>query len=202
MLNARFVLCAYDATVFPANAAYVRNSIGALASILGMGPNSCGHYQVTVMQSQTTMPAMVKHRRLIEDQLIGNKISIVNAFQLLFQKDESASSRDQRALSQPCIGLLHSNFPDSAWLSSRVLVEGKLGPVPLLAFAQFQGYDDVTRPGASARVEQTLRCHFIFDCFFHPAFNIENGGVLRSIAVCTSVHVDCQGKASKHTGRF
>jgi hypothetical protein len=160
MLTARFVLCAYDATVFPANAAYVRNSIGALASILGMGPNCCGHYQVTVFQSQTTMPAMVKHRRLIEDQLIASKMSIVNAFQLLFNKDESTSSRDQRALSQPCIGLLHSNFPDSAWLSSRVLVEGKLGPVPLLPFNQFQGYDDITRPGASARVEQTLGCHF------------------------------------------
>ena len=165
------MLCAYDATVFPSNASYVRNSIGALAAILGMGPNSCGHYQVTVFQSQTTMPAMVKHRRLIEDQLIANKLTIVNAFQLLFQKDESASSRDQRALSQPCVGVPHSNYPDSAWLASRVLVEGKLGPVPLLPFNQFQGYDEITRPGASARVEQTLGCHFCLK--FHPTSNFK-----------------------------
>ena len=159
----RLVLCGYDATVFPSNATYVRQSITALATILGMGSDFCGHYQVPVFQSQTTMSAMVKHRRLIEDQLIANKLSIVNSFQLLYSKEES-TARDTRALSQQCIGLVHGNFPESSWLASRVLVEGKLGPVPLLPFNQFLGYDDTTRPGASARVEQMLSRMFQTAC--------------------------------------
>lgn len=155
VLETRCVLCGYDATVFPANAGYARQSILAVAAILGMSPSNCCHYQVPIYQSQTTVPAMVKHRRLIEDQLIASKLSIVNSIQLLFCKEDS-SARDQRALSQPAVALLHTNFSESPWHSSRALVEGKVGPVPLLPVAQFLGYDDTSRPGASARVEQIL----------------------------------------------
>ena len=165
----RLVLCGYDATVFPSNATYVRQSITALATILGMGSDYCGHYQAPVFQSQTTMSAMIKHRRLIEDQMISNKLSIVNSFQLLYSKEES-TARDTRALSQQCIGLVHANFPESSWLASRALVEGKLGPVPLLPFAQFLGYDDTTRPGASARVEQMLSRMFQTACVLFTFF--------------------------------
>ena len=38
-------------------------------------------------------------------------------------------------------------------------MEGRVGPVALLRVRDFVGFDDLTKPGAAARVEQSLDVH-------------------------------------------
>ena len=99
--------------------------------------------------------SFVKHRRLLEDLFFKNNLNIVNGVQLLFTKPE-VGGRDNRALAQPCLALMHNNFDSPDWMKSDAVKEGKVGPVPLLKFGDFLGFDETTRPSASARVEQTL----------------------------------------------
>ena len=152
---ARYVMCTYDATVFPANATHVRQSGVAMANLLAMSASTFCHTQHPQIQAQTNMGAVIKHRRLVEDQSMRASLHVGNLVTLLFSKPEG-SGRDARALSQPCVALVHQNFENNAWLKSDPIKEGKLGPVPLIPFNEFIGYDETTRPGAGARVEQIL----------------------------------------------
>ena len=96
---------------------------------------------------------------------------VVDREQLPASLQQRGVNSPGHACAQPAVHrLVHGNFPDSSWLASRVLVEGKLGPVPLLPFNQFLGYDDTTRPGASARVEQMLSRMFQTACVLFTFF--------------------------------
>lgn len=150
-------MCSYDCTVFPANATYVRQSGVALAHILAMSPSSFCHVQLPMIQAQTSVSALVKHKRLLEDQFMRSNLNIVYNVQLLFAKPDGAG-RDQRALSQQCLALVHNNFDasEAEWLRSDAVKEGKLGPVSLVKFSEFLGHDEVSRPSAQSRVEQIL----------------------------------------------
>ena len=146
----------FDTTVFPANSLYVKSAQHAVASILSMGSTSMCHMQLPMMQSQTTTSALLTHKRLLEDQFMKANLNITNHVQLLFKKEDSTAA-DRRALSQCCLALTHNNFPQNEWVQSCTAVKsGCLGPVSLLRYNDFLGYDETTRPGASARVEQTL----------------------------------------------
>eukprot|EP00438_Fugacium_kawagutii_P023793 Skav228140 [mRNA] locus=scaffold2683:22736:26272:- [translate_table: standard] len=152
-----YMMCCYDCTVFPANATYVRQSGVALANILAMSPAAFCHTQFPVIQGQTSVGALVKHRRLLEDQFMRSNLNIVYNVSLLFSKPDGAG-RDQRALSQQCLALVHNNYDaaECAWMQSNPVQEGKLGPVNLVRFQDFIGFDEVNRPSAQARVEQIL----------------------------------------------
>ena len=52
--------------------------------------------------------------------------------------------------------MIHQTFDNPEWLQSDAIVKGKLGPVPLIKFQEFIGYDETTRPSAPGRVEQLL----------------------------------------------
>lgn len=146
----------YDATIFPSNATYVRQSGLTAANVLAMSGSNFCHAQFPALQAQTSVAALVKHRRLLEDQFFRSNLNIVNGAQLLFTKPESG--RDSRGLSQPCLAMFHNNFDSPQWLSSVPIKEGKLGPVSLIKFSDFIGFDDTNRPSAQARVEQMLVC--------------------------------------------
>ena len=112
--------------------------------------------QMPLVQSQTTPSAVLTHRRLLEDQFFKANLNINNHVQLLFRKDDS-TAQDKRSLSQLCLALTHNTFPQNDWtMNSTAVKTGVLGPVSLLRCADFLGYDEASRPGASARVEQKL----------------------------------------------
>ena len=142
--------------MFPANGNYVAGAVKTLATILSMGGNHIGFVQYPVTQSQTTPTAMLKHRHQLENNFVKAGLSMVNALQILYTKDAS-TARDGRALWQSGQAVFHTHFSEHVLQESSTAVkEGKLGPCPLAKFADFLGYDETQKPGASARVEQKL----------------------------------------------
>ena len=149
----RYLLCCYDCTVFPSNATYVRQTGLCVSNILSLSSGAVCHLQFPVSQPQTSAAAVLKHRRILEDQFMRSNLNILLPVQLLFSKPEG-SARDNRSLNQPCVAMLHNNFETSEWQKAEAVQQGKIGPVPLLKFSDFLGYDDTTRPSAQGRVEQ------------------------------------------------
>ena len=79
-----------------------------------------------------------------------------NYVQILYTKPDS-NARDGRALAQLALATCHTHFDSNAWSSCKPLREGTVGPCPLARIIDFIGYDqEVSKPGASARVEQFL----------------------------------------------
>lgn len=98
----------------------------------------------------------MKHRRSIEDALVKCSINLTNEVAILFQKPDGA--RDGRPMSQPARVALHNNYAtNSPFVEGQACQNGRVGPCELIKITDFIGYDpDAQRPGASARVEQSL----------------------------------------------
>ena len=108
-----------------------------------------------VFQSQTSEPAVLKHKQQLENALLKGNLTVMNLIQILYSKPES-TARDSRSLYQLCVASFHTHYSDHAFAQCLPVREGKLGPVPLIKFADYVGYDGDNKPGASARVEQTF----------------------------------------------
>ena len=126
-----------------------------VTNILAMSSANVAWVQYPTLQSQTSLQAMMKHKHALENMFLKDRLSCQYAIQILYAKPES-SARDQRSLSQQGVALFNGNFSDSIFLDSSAVKEGKVGPCPLLRVADFVGFDEETRPGPSARVEQML----------------------------------------------
>ena len=74
----RYVLCSLDLTVYPANATYVRKAFECLGNICSMSSSHAGFIMMPVHQKQTTEPAVLKHRRQIEEFLMKFKVTLAN----------------------------------------------------------------------------------------------------------------------------
>ena len=146
-----------DMTLYPAGANYVKNAFGVLSSVAAMSPCHCGFIMLPVLQKQTTDVARIKHRRTIEDYLIKNNMSYGQEVAVLYNKPDS-TSRDGRPMSQVCVLTLHTSYSESSWQESETVTSGRVGPYPLIKISDMVGYDETTRPSASARVEQKLCC--------------------------------------------
>lgn len=169
-------MCTYDCTVFPSNATYVRQTGLCASNILSLSSGAFCHLQFPVYQPQTSASAVLKHRRILEDQFMRSNLNILLPVQLLFSKAEGGA-RDNRSLNQPCLALLHNNFEASEWQRSEPVQQGKIGPVPLLRFSDFLGYDDTTRPSSQGRVEQIL------------AMALSSRVYIQSFFSCSIIHV-------------
>ncbi|CAK9022466.1 FO synthase subunit 1 [Durusdinium trenchii] len=156
-----YTICLFDATVFPANATYVAQAVKTLTAVLSMSGNNMGFVQFPVYQSQTSKSAMLKHRHQLEMNLLKGGLSLIHPVQILFNKLNCTAS-DKRALAQPALACFHTHFSEHSFTKSNAVTSGTLGPCPLLKVGDFLGYDgETTKPGASARVEQTkgVECH-------------------------------------------
>ena len=127
-----------------------------LATVLSQSGGNLAHVQYPMPHKGMAATTCIKHRRTIEDLMIKNKISLEGHVALLFQRSSNATAQDQRSLSQPCVAAWCSAF-HSEWAESKAVVEGRLGPYPLIRVAEFLGFDDVSRPSPQARIEQSLR---------------------------------------------
>ena len=126
-----------------------------MSHLLSMSASHMGFIQYPLLQSQTSQQAMIKHRHLLDLAVMKMSLTMKDSMQILYSKPES-SSRDSRSWSQPALASFHANFASTPLSESEAVIRGKLGPCPLLRIADLQGYDDDSKPGASARAEQWL----------------------------------------------
>lgn len=151
----RYVVASLDMTIYPASATLVKTAFNILGSAAAMSPAHAGFIFLPVFQKQTTDLARIKHRRIIEDYLVKHNMSYRQDVACLYDKPDS-TSRDGRPMSQVCVMTTHPSYLDSPWQESEASTTGRIGPFPLIRIADLLGYDESTRPSASARVEQTL----------------------------------------------
>ena len=151
----RYLIVSLDATVWPANSNYLADAVSNLSSVLALSSTHVGIVQYPVYQSQTNQMTLVKHRHTLDNLLLKAGLTAYHPLLFLYDKPDS-TARDGRPMSQMAMGVFHGNFDSCAFMDSSAIKLGKLGPVPLIRIADLLGFDEVRRPGASARVEQKI----------------------------------------------
>ena len=144
-----------DCTVWPADSAYLAEGLRVMGDILSMASDNMGFVQYPVLTTQTSTAALIKHRHILDNSMMKHNLTVHHHVQILYSKPNSTAN-DTRALSQPGVAVFHANFDESSFHQSTAVKHGKVGPCELLRIADFVGFDDAKRPGASARVEQRL----------------------------------------------
>ena len=142
-----------DLTVFPANAALVKSAMNVMSNVLNLGVSNIGHIQLPISQSQTAPPALVKHRRLVEDYFQSQGFDVTGKpVALNFETPPDATQSDTRGGVQLCLCLQvqGSNQP-SPWTRP-----GVVGPLHLIRVMDMIGYDPESKPAPSQRTEQQL----------------------------------------------
>lgn len=153
-------MASMDMTVYPANSELVRSAHTLLNAICSMTPNAAGWVQLPVHQSQTTQHALIKRRQALESTMLNSKQNLSREVVILFSKPDS-NSRDGRNMAQGAILTVHQQYHnETPWDASSAVEDGRLGPCDLVKVSDLIGYDDATRPGASARAEQKLGSRF------------------------------------------
>lgn len=165
----RYCVGAMDMTLYPPGAAYVKSAFHVLASVTAMSPQHCGFIMLPVLQKQTTDIARIKHRRTIEDHLVKGNMSIGQETTVFYVKPD-AGPRDGRPLAHVCLMTTHNSYSDTPWMEADPVTAGRVGPFPLIRISDMLGYDEATRPSASARVEQRLSFKSAFSAFCCSSF--------------------------------
>ncbi|CAL1165182.1 unnamed protein product [Cladocopium goreaui] len=129
---------------------YVTQCVQTLQSVLTSSPKNAAHVQVPLPHAQTNAKAVVKHRRLLEDQLMNASLDVLWPVTLSFDKSQ-LSAGDKRAPWHPCLFVTASCHETSPWQDSHAAQTRTIGPCPLIRVADMLGFDETMRPGASAR---------------------------------------------------
>lgn len=141
--------------MWPPNALYVKNAMAISQSTCAISPATMGFLQFPQYQSQTTVGALLKHRRAAEESLLSADLSLTHGITLLFSKPTS-TARDSRNSTQQTLAVFSNCFSDPAFAESEAVTAQTLGPLPLARVADLIGYDEESKPSPSARTEQTL----------------------------------------------
>ena len=168
-------MAAIDSTVWSYNDA-VQDQIQMLSSIVNMGNCCVGYVQLPAYQAQTSMAAVLKRRRLVEDALLKKDIDFSTPITLQFQKETVRAGVDKRPTSQQA--LLCVTDKQNKWLESQPVQVGVIGPLPVVSVRDMQGYDSETKPGAAARAEQPFGCTWLFPPSIVPFFVTPVLGIL------------------------
>ena len=181
----RFTLVLVDATILPANSGYMTSVLNMTKTILNMADLNCAHLQCPIPQSQTQPPALLKHQRFIEDNLLLGGCDVTSRASLHFDKSQCRST-DTRSSMQLFLVVTSNSFAGNQWKDSSVLQRNSIGPVPLIRVADMIGFDSEIRLGASARAEQILDHHICLRFFGSPIqFLLSNA---TSPVDCISLH--------------
>ncbi|CAE7608143.1 cofG [Symbiodinium sp. CCMP2592] len=139
----------------PANSLYVQEVIAVLAALLSDSSSNIGHIQMPQHHKALQGVTLVKHRRTLEDLLIKAKVSLERPVVMLYERPPTGNTSDQRPLTQNCHAAAMASFGATPWTSkSKAVLDGRLGPFALLKVSDFVGYDEVSKPSPSSRVEQ------------------------------------------------
>ena len=152
----RYVMCSIDATVWPSSTQYLLECVTMLQNVCSLGPFNCGHVQAPLFHQATTVNALVKHSRKLEDALLKTELEMQQKVVLFFQKEPSRAGSDKRPLTQMCYAPYSSKA--CKWTDSEAHSTGVLHGLPLIRVSDMEGYDpdNGLRPGAAARIEQWL----------------------------------------------
>ncbi|CAK9045751.1 unnamed protein product [Durusdinium trenchii] len=153
-----WIVAAIDATVWSVNDA-MADMIQMMTSVCSTGSTCIGYIQMPVFQAQTSMAALGKRKRLIEDALLKADMDFSSHMTIMFTKESTRASTDKRPASQPV--LLCAYGKNNRWLESSPVLQGAIfGPCSRCNVADMRGYDADSKPGAAARAEQKgVQCH-------------------------------------------
>ena len=130
--------------------------VSTLQSVLSMSSKACAHVQFPTSQAQTNAKALLKHRRVLEDQLINAGLDIMQPVTLNFDKTNLPAG-DKREPWHPCLFCTALVNENTAWDNCATALQRSIGPCPLIRVSDMLGFEaDGNRPGASARLEQFL----------------------------------------------
>ncbi|CAK9054943.1 FO synthase subunit 1 [Durusdinium trenchii] len=147
-----FVLASIDCCVWPANTSYLTSCLEAFHAVLAMSGRCGGHLQMPLHQAQTSVQALVKHRRHLEDFMMSHALDIARNVALIFQKPPGGSSSDKRQTVHPCLFVSSTNHETNAWHQSSVAQTNQVSDTPLIRVNEMLGYDteDGSRKGVPA----------------------------------------------------
>jgi hypothetical protein len=152
----RLVLASVDCVVWPSNAAYLNGVVKSMQSLLAMSPLHGGHLQMPVHHGQTVATALLKHTRHLQDSCLTAGLDITNQVSIYFDQNSQQHQGDKRRLMHPCHFLSSTSHENCFWMDSAPVQTGIIGPCRLIRVQDMIGYDQDTRPGAAARLEQML----------------------------------------------
>ena len=157
----RYVLALMDVTVFPSNAAMVNGALEALGVLLNMGAQNVAHVQLPVPHSNTSVPVMIKHRRLVENNLMfDQKVDISQTVALHSKAPDDGHAGDKRGGVQTCLFVMADSGATN-WACPQVI-----GPCSLVRVRDMIGYSEEARFGVTQRTEQILGLLLVVKIFF------------------------------------
>ena len=145
-----------DTTLWPSNSAYLTACVNLASGIVNMSQDSLCHVQLPQLQSSTTGPTVIKHRRTLEDMFTTQKLDVTTPVLLRFEKTESQKN-DSRKSAQQCIAASSTNYKVNGFADTDAVKSSTIGPAPLIKTSQMLGYDpEDGSMSAGLRTEQKL----------------------------------------------
>lgn len=146
----RYTLGFMDCTVFTAHSMLLKVALSSLSTVVNLGPQNVAHVQLPIPHSNTTVTALSKHRRIIEDHFLSAHLDFTHSVAVFVQKPPDAPASDRRGGIHPALSICPTNRQCS-WTPPDMV-----GPVNLVRVSDMLGYDPESRPGATARIEQNF----------------------------------------------
>ena len=87
-------MAGFDATVWSQTNEYYLDRLMMVNNVCAMGPTNIGHLQLPVVHSQTTMGAVVKHQRPLQDALLAADMEFSQSMTLYYSKENARSGSD------------------------------------------------------------------------------------------------------------
>ncbi|CAK9102225.1 unnamed protein product [Durusdinium trenchii] len=134
----RYVLCSVDATVWPSSTQYLLDCLALVQNVCSLGTANVSHIQMPMFHQATTMNALIKHRRKVEDSLLKSDLDFTQSLTLMFSKDESRQGMDKRPLTQSCV--IAFSGKACRWLESEAIQSAVIASLPLLKVSEMVGF--------------------------------------------------------------
>ena len=149
-----------DVTVWPNNSTYLHSCIAMFNTVLSLSNRNVGLVLMPIPHAQTCQTALLKHQRLLEDQMVKAGLDVTRRITLLLDK-QSGGESDKRKISQPCLMVSTATGqaePDNEWFQSNAWIQQCIGPLQVIKVSEMVGYDPDSPPGPSARIAQNYAC--------------------------------------------
>ncbi len=154
----RYVLAVLDCTVWPSNSTYLHHCIQMFNTVLSLSNKNAGLALMPIPHAQTSQNALLKHERLLQDQMVKAGLNVTHIGTILLDK-QSVADNDKRQTAQQCRLVTTTVGQDeNEWSKSHAWTKQTIGPLPLIKVSEMVGYDADSPPGPSARLAQNFGC--------------------------------------------
>ena len=125
-----------DVTVWPNNNTYLHHCIQMFNTVLSLSHRNIGFVLTPIPHAQTNQSALLKHQRLLEDQMVKAGLDVTRKITLLL---------DKRKISQPCLMVSSTTQgeADNEWFQSNAWFQQCIGPISIIKVSEMVmvGYD-------------------------------------------------------------